>query len=276
MNQIKKGLTSFDLKVIGIILMVFDHIHQMFSFAGAPMFLTMLGRPVAIIFLFLSAEGFHYTRNKVKYMGQLLIGFILMNIANKFIGINFPMDEVMLMNSIFGTLFLTVYIMYSIDKVIDGIKESKWMNVVLGVVLFAIPVAVTKGLLYLMMSPEMLENPMYMKGFELVTTFVPNFISVEGGKTFVIMGVLFYYLRKYRMLQVLVVAVVAVLSMGINAPTFEIASLFTTNIQWMMAFSIPLLLMYNGEKGKGMKWFFYIFYPAHIYILYFISYFMFK
>ncbi len=276
MNQIKKGLTSFDLKVIGIILMVFDHIHQMFGFAGAPMFLTMLGRPVAIIFLFLSAEGFHYTRSKVKYMGQLLIGFILMNIANKLIGINFPMDEVVLMNSIFGTLFLAVYMMFSIDKVINGIKESKWMNVVLGVVLFAIPVAVTIGLTQLMMSPELFENPMLMKGLELITIFIPNFISVEGGATFVILGVLFYYLRKYRVLQVLVVAVLAVMTMGINAPTFEIASLFTTNIQWMMAFSIPLLLMYNGEKGKGMKWFFYIFYPAHIYILYFISYFMFK
>lgn len=34
---------------------------------------------------------------------------------------------------------------------------------------------------------------------------------------------------------------------------------------------LPIIQMYNGNKGKGLKYFFYIFYPAHIIILYIVA-----
>jgi hypothetical protein len=30
-------------------------------------------------------------------------------------------------------------------------------------------------------------------------------------------------------------------------------------------------MLYNGKRGSGSKYFFYIFYPAHIYLLYLIA-----
>ena len=33
-------------------------------------------------------------------------------------------------------------------------------------------------------------------------------------------------------------------------------------------FSIFPLLLYNGKKGKGLKWLFYAFYPGHLFLLY--------
>ena len=43
------------------------------------------------------------------------------------------------------------------------------------------------------------------------------------------------------------------------------------NYQWMMIGSLPLMLLYNGRKGKGNGKFFYFFYPAHIWIFFLLS-----
>lgn len=53
-TQTQKGhllqLTTFDVKVIGLILMVVDHFHQTFAPLGAPNWLDWFGRPVATLF----------------------------------------------------------------------------------------------------------------------------------------------------------------------------------------------------------------------------------
>ena len=40
-------------------------------------------------------------------------------------------------------------------------------------------------------------------------------------------------------------------------------------IQWLSLGAIPFLLLYNGKRGKWkMKWLFYIYYPAHLVVIY--------
>jgi hypothetical protein len=40
-------------------------------------------------------------------------------------------------------------------------------------------------------------------------------------------------------------------------------------LQMLIVLAIPILYQYNGQRGKwkGMKWFFYVYYPLHMIIL---------
>ena len=57
------------------------------------------------------------------------------------------------------------------------------------------------------------------------------------------------------------VAFYAVIYILFIDPVYGILQMFT-------ALTIPLLRMYNGQRGswKGMKWFFYVYYPLHLVI----------
>lgn len=87
-----------------------------------------------------------------------------------------------------------------------------------------------------------------------------------------------------------IVSVLAIVGMGIYREDFkkqmlalcvsvvlvEMIQYGLTNSIWHLVqlsvfFAIPLLAKYNGEKGEGSKWFFYIYYPVHLIILGIIS-----
>ncbi|WP_101773389.1 TraX family protein [Peptostreptococcus faecalis] len=251
------GINAFQLKILGLILMVFDHIHQMFYMFGVPQWFNMLGRPVAPIFLFLSAEGFYHTRNKFKYMLRLWVASIIMGLLSIVIQDTFK-SEIVLLNNIFSTIFLSIFFMWVIDNIISGVKNKKISQLLMGIGLFVLQISIS--FITLMILPT---NPDVGR---ILFIIFPNILSTEGGYMFILLALSFYFLRKYgKFIRIVIpMAIVSILS-------FMSGQL----IQPLMILAIIPLLMYNGQPGrKGFKYLFYVFYPAHIYAFYIISYFM--
>ncbi|MDR1915659.1 MAG: conjugal transfer protein TraX [Synergistaceae bacterium] len=248
-------LTGFHLKIIGIVLMVFDHIYQMFYMFGAPDWFTWLGRPVATIFLFLCAEGYHYTRSKAGYMLSLFVGFQSMNVISTLLTLRMRLDDVALINNIFGTLLVSVFYMILADMLKQAVSDKKLGASLLVLSYMLLPFVV--GILALTMT----DLPVWLR--VAVLRYIPNPIAVEGGFTLVLLGVLFHLFRKARMIQVMIVLAVSALSLFL-----------ADGVQWIMALAVIPILLYNGKRGPGGmcgKYFFYVFYPAHIYLLYVIA-----
>ena len=69
----KPYVNATNLKYFAIILMLLDHVHQMFFEFGAPSWLSIFRRLVFLILLFLFADSFHYTGSHKKLMIRLLL-----------------------------------------------------------------------------------------------------------------------------------------------------------------------------------------------------------
>jgi hypothetical protein len=257
----KLSLDATKLKIIAIILMVSDHIHQMFAPVGAPIWLTWLGRPVMVIFLFAMSESFHYTRNRGKYLSRLFFGSCFMTVFSVVLEtLILPNDNVVLMNNAFGTFLVAGLYMLFWDMLVDGIKNKKAGKIIGSILLCFVPVLTAIPSLLI---AQLDISPMWLFQVLLTAaTLLPNLLVVEGGPLMVTLGVLLYVFRKWRWAQI---AVIAAFSALVFAASKDLSK------QWLMIFAVIPMLLYNGEKGRGMKYFFYIFYPAHIYLLYVIA-----
>jgi uncharacterized membrane protein YeaQ/YmgE (transglycosylase-associated protein family) len=252
------GLTGGAVKIIGVLLMVFDHLHQMFWAQGAPYWFHWLGRPVLPIFLFMCAEGFYYTRSRKGYLLRLFIGFIGMNAANTILTFTLFNDNVMLINNVFGTMLLTALYLLFAETLREGVREKRAGKIMTGVFLMLFPVVYSMVFLIALntLSPQSV----------IALSFIPNLVAVEGGVPAVALGMLFYLCRGKRLMQAAVLSAVSALSFITGSESFS--------VQWLMIFALIPILLYNGKRGKGNKYFFYIFYPAHIYLFYIVAWFL--
>lgn len=233
------GLSGGALKTIAIIAMVIDHtayafVPDYYGPLGAA--LHFIGRITGPIMFFFIAQGYHYTSNKNRYTLRL---------------------------AIFAAVSWLPYVWF----ITGGPPGSgTWwrMSVIYTLLL---------GHLALRALHEV-RNPV-LKWVLAAACFFASGIG-DWAYTGVLIVVLFDLLRDNFRYQALAYSLLVVLralpaffsalsmaGMGLSS-AYQLAQVFVT-----LGMLLPLLLLrfYNGRRGKGSKWFFYIFYPAHLAVI---------
>ena len=234
MKKTRYGLDSTALRLLAILFMVLDHLWA--TVVPGNLWLTCVGRLAFPIFAFQLCEGYRHTGDFRRYRRRLLVFALLSEIPfNLFYAgsVIFPFHQ----NVLLGLLAIR-----QADRLRreEGIKKKSLRCLALllilagGVVLF------------------------------------PDY-GLMG-----IMTVLcFFVFRDHRLFQLAAMAVLNIFTFkGQTIPISLFGLAFDFPIQGFALLALPLIWLYNGEKGpggKGLRLFWYIFYPLHMLALYFIQ-----
>lgn len=248
----KKGLSQESLKLLACITMLIDHVgyalvypiyQQMRIINGntivaarilntAYLFLRGIGRLSFPIFAFLLVEGFLHTRSRKKYAFRLAIGAVLSEIPYNLVVSGSPVWRYQ------QSIMITLLLGFCALLAMEHCRKLAWKPVAM------IPFAILAELFcadygwggVALIALYELSRHMYNR----------NLIRFCG------MLVLFHYMPS------------AMLRFG-N---------FSLPMQALGALSMLFIVAYDGRKvtgSKAIQWSFYLFYPLHLLVLYFIG-----
>lgn len=253
------SLNSFDLKMLAVVLMVIDHIGM--YVAGAPEWLRYVGRLAYPLFLFCLVWSYHYTHSRVQFCLRLyLMGLVMAALRWCVEVYQCPEAGSFYNHNIFVTMLLTCLLISVIELAgQDWLRCGLLLGGILAVQLafYAVP---------WFWLPQLRQ----ISG-DMLTAIFPNLALNEFGFEFVALGVAMYFLkeRPERLAAVYLLFCIIILSR-------ELLGDIESSHQFVMALALPFMLVYNRQKGRGWKWFFYIFYPAHLLLLYYLGNFVLK
>ena len=255
-------LTGNSLKVIAVLSMVVDHLCKIIfqwllsnhwgvmvdngqmsweQFQKIDNFirfdLQSIGTIAFPLFCFLLAEGFQHTKNKKRYVGLMFIFALISEIPfdigffSQYSQMEGTFPFYLKYQNVFFTLFLGLLTLVCLERL--SCKSEVRTDKIKSAILQVICVAT------LALVAELIRCDYGMQGILFISAF--------------------YICRNHRIYQVLL---------------FLLAYMGTTGNQPPLCTLLAclLILLYNGKRGKlKLKYFFYVFYPAHIFILYLIQ-----
>ena len=237
------GLSASTMKIIACIFMVIDHI-GVILFPDVEL-LRILGRLSYPIFAYFLAEGCRYTRNKRKRF-LLVLGLAVLCEGVYFFMSGEP-DGGILVN-----FSLAILLIYQVQALKKAWARGRWWEALLWLLLFSASVcgvyALIEYVLFIdygfwgVLIPVWAVLPDYKEGE--APLFLRHISGLWWKLGFFTAGLL-----------------CLCISRGL-----------TENIQSYSLLTLPLLALYNGRPGvKSFKYGFYIFYPAHLAVLWLIA-----
>lgn len=251
-KSLHKGISGAGLKWIAIITMLIDHIgavvlmplismsmmrsgNSSLELMSVYTILRTIGRISFPIFCFLIVEGFFHTKDVKKY-GLRLALFALISEA--------PFDL-----ALFGKPF-----------------ETSHQNIFF---------TLTIGLFTIFLFSKMREKSTALAFvIPILGAALAEVINTDYGAYGVLLIFIFYLFREKSGPRLIAFVILAIINLFFS---YFMANIPITPqiIPAILPSLIPVLALipievYNGERGKQPKYFFYLFYPVHLLLLYFI------
>ena len=244
-----KILNSNQLKLIAIIAMTVDHIawamFDGYPTALLPLVMHIIGRLTCPIMCYFIAEGYHYTRNINKYTFRLFAFAFVSHFAYIFASNDF-VDFRSFIPFYYGNFLNQTSVMWSLawGLVMLRIADSKNIKSIYKVLLVILICIITLP-----------------SDWSCIAALCIMAIGTNRGDFRKQMSWMIFYVALYSLVYFFAIdKAYGILQMGV-------------------VLSIPVIAMYNGKRGKNpkinkfMKWFFYIFYPLHLFVIGLINYF---
>lgn len=289
--RLMKGLTSYQIKMLAVIFTTIDHLgaygFEIPIFSEYNYQLRLIGRIAMPLFLFCLTDSIRYTRSKPKFLLRLYLCAVGVNlftsVTNYFFGDT--IGRFILANIIYTYLYVAIYAIL-LENILKAAKTQDWKRGLLsaaGIAATVIPYFLFRALASIPFQDNGLTFEQKMLVRDLIESFIKDPWGVDYTLLFVLMGVLMYFAKnKYGKAAVLVVfSVLCYFGEGImwsDNPFWQWISMNTPchavlgRLQSKMILAVPIMLLYNGRKGKDSKWFFYWYYPLHRYVISIVQY----
>ncbi len=201
------------------------------------LWLRRLGRIALPIFAYMIAEGCRHTRSPKKYFLRIFILGALCQVVY-FV--------------VYKTLYLSTLISFSLSilaiELLDGLRKEKDKK----------RIALLGALLLLLLSfvVFLLHPPHFMDRYEL---------SLDYGVFPFLIPIVLYFIptKEWRLLAMVPLLYLLFLDLAME--------------QLFAFLALPILLLYNGQRGRcNLKYLFYIAYPLHLVLIFFVFVFFFQ